>query len=73
MFNELLKVFFVTFLPFGELRASIPLGMYLGINIFLVYLVAVIANILIIFLTFFFLDHVHHYFLFLGLISKILY
>ncbi len=46
--NEILTLIWVTFLPFLELRASIPYGILKGnLNWFLVFIVCVISNIIV--------------------------
>jgi len=50
-------------LPILELRFAIPYGIINGINPFLVFFIAVFANILVIPLIFFFLDNIHGLFL----------
>ena len=49
--------------PFGEAKVGIPYGMLKGLNIYLVFLVGFLSNILVFPLMLFFLDKVNHYFL----------
>lgn len=61
MIKELLTLVLVTFTPFLELRASIPLGiLVLKLPVWLVFVVCIIANIILGFLTYFILDKVVH-------------
>ncbi|MBL7148438.1 MAG: small multi-drug export protein [Nanoarchaeota archaeon] len=60
---NLLKVALLSILPISELRGGIPLGLALGMNPLLVYIIAVFFNFLSIPITFFFLDNLHSYFL----------
>ncbi|OYT59928.1 ligand-binding protein SH3 [Euryarchaeota archaeon ex4484_178] len=43
---ELLYIFIISMFPFVELRGSIPLGIYWGINPLLVFIVAILGNML---------------------------
>lgn len=46
--NEILNLIWITFLPFLELRASIPYGVFkTNLNLFLIFAVCVIANIIL--------------------------
>tara|TARA_Y100000310_G_C20467822_1_gene708522 strand:- start:379 stop:837 length:459 start_codon:yes stop_codon:yes gene_type:complete len=57
--NEWLIVIFLSMLPFGELRASIPTGIALGLNPISVFIMAVIFNSLIIVAIWAILDSLH--------------
>ncbi|MDP6642008.1 MAG: small multi-drug export protein [Candidatus Nanoarchaeia archaeon] len=59
---SLLNVLGLSILPISELRGGIPLGIAQGLNPILVFLVAVLSNILVIPIVFFFLDNIHGYF-----------
>ena len=59
---SILNVVGLSILPISELRGGIPLGIAQGFNPFLVFLVAVLSNIIIIPAVFFFLDYLHNYF-----------
>ena len=50
-------------LPISELRGGIPYAILKGINPITAFLVAVLANIIIIPIIFFFLDHIHEFLL----------
>lgn len=70
--NNILLIILITFLPFLELRASIPYGILkLGMGWPLVFIVTVIANILLAPVIYFFLDKVIHLFLRIKFINKI--
>ena len=58
----LLEVIGLSILPISELRGGISLGIAQGFNPFLVFIVAVLANIIVIPILLFFLDHIHGYF-----------
>jgi len=49
--------------PFGEAKVGIPYGLVNGINIYLVFMVAFFANVLVFPLMMFFLDEINHYLL----------
>ena len=55
----------LTFIPGAELRISLPIAMLYAQNnnipLTLVFLLIVLVNILLIFLVFFFLDHLHNW------------
>ncbi|MBT3324597.1 small multi-drug export protein [archaeon] len=59
--RDLLITIFLSLAPFTELRGGIPYGLAAGLDFSLVFIVAVLANILIIFPIFFFLDNIHKY------------
>jgi len=58
--NSLLNAIILSLLPISELRGGIPVAVYGGVNIFVAYIVCVIANILIIPIVFLFLEFIHH-------------
>lgn len=60
---DIIKVALLSILPISELRGGIPLGMALGMNPILVYIVAVFFNFLAIPIVFFFMDNLHSYFI----------
>jgi len=72
MFREILELILITFLPFLELRASIPYGI-LKLDMFwpTVFIICVITNILLGILIYFLLDRVVHYFLRIRWIRRI--
>jgi len=57
---SLLNAIIFSMLPISELRGGIPIAVYSGINIYLAYIVCVMANILVIPIVFFFLEFIHH-------------
>ena len=64
LINNILLIIAITFLPFLELRASIPYGiLILKMHWFPVFIIAVIANIILGPLVYFFLNKVIHIFL----------
>lgn len=71
MIKEILWIILLTFLPFLELRASIPYGIVMGIDWKIVFLIAVIVNILLAPLLWFFVNYVMHLFLHIKFIDKI--
>jgi len=60
---DIIKVALLSILPISELRGGIPVGLALGLNPVLVYIVAVFFNFLAIFIVFFFLDNLHNSFI----------
>ena len=60
---DIIKVAILSILPISELRGGIPVGLALGMNPVLVYIVAVIFNFLAIPIVFFFLDNLHNSFI----------
>lgn len=64
------EIILLTFLPFLELRASIPYGVVQGMNPILVFIIAVIANIALAVLLYFLLDSVVHLFLEINWINR---
>ena len=65
------EIIMLTFLPFLELRASIPYGVVQGGHVFLVFVVAVLANFAIAVLLYYLLDSVVHIFLRIKWIEKL--
>ena len=59
---SLLDVAILSMLPISELRGGILLGISQGLDPLFVFLVAVLSNILVVPLMFFFLDNLHKYF-----------
>lgn len=49
--------------PFGEAKVGIPYGMIRGLNIYLVFVVCFVSNVLVFPLMMFFLERVNNYFL----------
>ena len=72
MINELIWLIGLTLLPFLELRASIPYGIFkTDLHWMIVFLVCVLFNILLSFLVWFFVNYVMHLFLRIKFIEKI--
>jgi len=71
MIQDILTLILVSFIPIGELRASIPLGISMGHPILLVYIICVISNIMVIPLVYFFLNYLHKYFLKIKIYNKL--
>lgn len=70
--NNILELILITFLPFLELRASIPYGILKeGMSWQLVFLVCVVTNIILAPIIYFFLDKVIHLFLRIKVIDRI--
>ena len=70
--NKIILIIAVTFLPFLELRASIPYGiLFLKMHWIPVFIIAVITNIILGPIVYFFLDKVIHVFLKIRFIDKI--
>ncbi len=65
-----LKLIFLTALPYIELRGGIPLGIGLGMDPLWVFIVCTLANILIIFPIFLFLDLAFERFFRIGWIQR---
>jgi len=59
----LLETALISVLPIAELRAGIPFALSTGVHPILAFLIATLANILIIPVIFLFLDYVHVYFM----------
>ena len=71
MIKELLWIVLLTFLPFLELRASIPYGIITGIDWKVVFIIGVIINILLAPLLWIFVNHVMHLFLHIKFIDRL--
>ena len=61
--NEILNIILLGILPISELRGAIPYGISNDINVFLVFILAVLSNCLVVSIVFFFLDNLHKHFL----------
>ena len=59
MVNPIIIVILLSISPISELRGAIPTGIALGLDLWTVFLIAVIANILISAVIFLFLDFIH--------------
>lgn len=72
LINNILLVIAITFLPFLELRASIPYGiLFLKMHWLPVFVIAVITNIILGPIIYFFLDKIMHIFLRIKFIDRI--
>lgn len=60
--NVIVVSLLLAFLPVSELRGAIPYAIAKGVNPFYAFLLAVVANILAIFVALFFLDYLHNFF-----------
>lgn len=63
MIQDVLIAFLWSISPFGEAKVGIPYGMLNGVNIYLVFIVCLCANILVFPLMQFFLKHINTYLL----------
>jgi uncharacterized membrane protein len=61
--SVILKTILLSILPISELRGAIPYAIANKINPLLAFLISVLGNVLVIPITFFFLDNLHKYFL----------
>tara|TARA_B100000315_G_scaffold208440_1_gene203763 strand:+ start:168 stop:644 length:477 start_codon:yes stop_codon:yes gene_type:complete len=68
---DILNIMWVTFLPFLELRASIPFGIISGVHWSLVFVIAVVTNILLGIFLYHILDRVIYYFTKIDFIDKL--
>lgn len=59
MIQDLLIAFLWSISPFGEAKVGIPYGMLNGVNVYLVFVVCLFANILVFPLMQFFLKHIN--------------
>ena len=72
LLNDVLLIIAITFLPFLELRASIPYGiLILKMHWFPVFVIAAITNIILGPIVYFFLDKVIHIFLRIKSLDRI--
>jgi uncharacterized membrane protein len=72
LLNQIILIIAITFLPFLELRASIPYGiLILKMHWIPVFIVAVIVNIILGPIVYFFIDKILHIFLRIKFIDKI--
>jgi len=68
---ELITVILLSILPISELRGAIPFGIISGLNPALVFVVAVVSNILIVPIIFFFLDYIHKHLLYFKIYNHL--
>ncbi len=69
--NPILETFILSLLPVIELRGGIPYGILMGLHPLLVFIVAVVANLLVIPIVYFFLEYLHHIFYKLSWYQKL--
>ena len=69
--NPIFETFILSLLPIVELRGGIPYGILQGLDPLLVFFIAIVANILIIPIIYFFLEHLHKVFNRLNWYKKI--
>lgn len=65
------KVILLSLLPISELRGAIPLAIASGIKPLNAFLIAVIANCLVVPIVFFFLDLLHKHFYSIGIYRRL--
>ena len=69
--SEILELIILTFLPFLELRASIPYGVFqTSLSLLSIFLICTITNILLAPIIYFFLNNLIHVFLKIKIIDK---
>lgn len=72
MINDLMWLIGLTLLPFLELRASIPYGIFkTDIHWMIIFLICIFFNIILAFLVWFFVNYIMHLFLKVKFIEKI--
>ena len=72
MIKEIFELVVVTFLPFLELRASIPYGILkLQMDWVLVFFVCVLVNAILGPIIYFFIDKVLHFFFFIDFVKRL--
>lgn len=70
--NPIIILIILTLLPFLELRASIPYGIFnTNLSITTIFLICIITNIILAPLVYFFIDKLMHFFLRIKIINKI--
>ena len=73
MVNNLIISILLSIAPISELRGGIPYGIGFGYNPLLIFALCTLANILIIFVIFAFLDTLHDYFMKIKIYRKLFY
>ncbi|NNM22726.1 MAG: small multi-drug export protein [Flavobacteriaceae bacterium] len=63
MFQDIIITILWSLSPFGEAKAGIPYGILNGLNIYLVFVIAFLANVLVFPIMLFFLNEINHYLL----------
>ncbi len=69
--NPLMESVLLSMAPISELRGGLPWALSQGVNIYIAYIVCVLANIVVVPIIFFFLETLHHYFLNIGIYKKV--
>ena len=69
--HPIIQTIIWSLLPISELRGGIPIGVGLGLSIFVTFLIAIIANFFVIPIVFFFLDNLHDLFLKVSIYEKL--
>ena len=69
--RDFLIAILLSMAPLSELRGGIPYGLATGVDPFVVVFFCVLANILIVFPIFYFLDNIHEYFTRFSLYRKV--
>ncbi len=71
MFNDILWIFLITLVPTLELRASIPYGILAGVNWIMVFVIAIVSNIILAGFVWFFVKYLMHFFLEISFVNRI--
>ncbi len=71
MIQDLIIAILWSISPFGEAKVGIPYGMFNGVNIYLVFVVCFLANVLVFPLMMFFLEKVNTYLLGWSVYKKV--
>jgi uncharacterized membrane protein len=69
--NPLIAEVLLSMAPVSELRGGIPWALSQGVSPYVAYIVAVLANIVVVPIIFFFLESVHHYFMNIKIYKKV--
>ena len=70
--NPIIKAIIASLLPISELRGGIPIAVASGYSYLTAFIVCVIANILVIPISFFILDYLNKYLMKIGIYKKII-
>ena len=70
-FLGVISAFALSMFPIFEVRGAIPIAVAFGLNVWTAFIIALIANILLIPLVFLFLDNIHVYFMNISLYSNL--
>lgn len=66
----LLQTFLLSLLPISELRGAIPFAITQGVSPMTAYIVAVVGNLLVIPIVYFFLNYIHEHFMKINIYQK---